>query len=164
MRIFKLFVPVLLAVIAVSLLFSGYQVRRERRIQEREISRRAKLLADSLAESVAPLLGSHQELQRLVERLGNREGLEGIVVYDRHGRTLAMSPGLTQWLPSPPAIVQRAIEKGAGTGEFVALDDRPLYIYALPLQRDDRELAGIWSSCRTPLTSNVRARTCGLTC
>ena len=36
----KLFVPVLLAVIAVSLLFSGYQVRRDRRIQERDLSRR----------------------------------------------------------------------------------------------------------------------------
>ncbi|MFZ3213282.1 MAG: hypothetical protein WA188_17400, partial [Terriglobales bacterium] len=78
----KLFVPVLLAVIAVSLLFSGYQVRRERRIQERDLSRRASLLADSLEESVTPLLGSRQQLQRLVERFGSRESLAGIAVYD----------------------------------------------------------------------------------
>ena len=58
----KLFVPVLLAVIAVSLLFSSYQVRRDRRIQERDLSRRAELLADSLEESVTPLLGSRQRI------------------------------------------------------------------------------------------------------
>ena len=77
---FRLFVPVLLAVIAVSLLFSGYQVRRDRRIQERDLSRRAELLADSLDESVTPLLDSRPELQRLVERFGNRERLAGIGV------------------------------------------------------------------------------------
>jgi trehalose 6-phosphate synthase len=141
MRIFKLFVPVLLAVIAVSLLFSGYQVRRDRRIQERELSRRAKLLADSLDDSVTSLLDSHRELQRLVERLVNREGLEGIAVYEPHGHVLAVSSGFTQRLPSPPTIVQRAVEKGAGTGEFVTLDDRPVYIYAMPLTRD-QEVAG----------------------
>ena len=56
MRILKLFIPVLLAVIVVSLLFSGYQVRRDRRIQERDLSRRARMVADSLDESVTPLL------------------------------------------------------------------------------------------------------------
>jgi trehalose 6-phosphate synthase len=142
MRLFKLFVPVLLAVIVVSLLFSGYQVRRDRRIQERELSLRAKLLADTLDDSVTPLLDSHAQLQGLVERLGNHEGLEGIVVYDRHGHALAISSGLTQRLLSPPAIVQRASAKGAGTSEFVTLDDRPVYIYALPLQRGDQGLAG----------------------
>jgi len=141
MRVFKLFVPVLLAVIVVSLLFSGYQVRRDRRIQERELSRRAQLLADTLDESVAPLLGSPQQLQRLVGRLGNHDGLEGILVYDRQGHRLAMSAEPTQGLTSPPPIVQRALEKNAGIGGFTTLDERPVYIYAVPLQQD-QELAG----------------------
>ena len=141
MRVVKMFVPVLLAMIVVSLLFAGYQVRRDRRIQERELSRRAKLLADTLDESVTPLLGSPQQLQRLVDRLGNREGLQGIVVYDQHGHALAMSPGLTPRLTSPPAAAQRALEQGAGTGEFATLEESPVYIYALPLRRD-QELAG----------------------
>ena len=141
MRILKLFVPVLLAVIVVSLLFSGYQVRRDRRIQERDLSRRARMVADSLEESVTPLLDSRHELQRLVERLVNREGLQGLGVYDRNGRLLAMSSGFSQQLPSPPAAMLRAVESGAGIGEFVTLQNRAAYVYAEPLMRD-QELAG----------------------
>jgi len=137
----KLFVPVLLAVIAVSLLFSGYQVRRDRRIQERDLARRAELLADSLDESVTPLLGSRQELQRLVERFGNRERLAGIAVYDRHARSLAVSSGLAKRLTAPPTAVLLALQKEAGNDEFVTLDDSPAHIYAAPLERD-HELAG----------------------
>src|ERR1700739_2490973 len=99
----RLFVPVLLAVIAVSLLFASYQVRRDRRIQERDLSRRAVLLGDSLEESVTPVLGSHRELQRLVERFGNRERLAGIAVYDNAGHALAVSSGLAKRLASAPA-------------------------------------------------------------
>jgi trehalose 6-phosphate synthase len=137
----KLFVPVLLAVIAVSLLFSGYLVRRDRRIQERDLSRRTELLAESLDDSVTPLLGSRQELQRLVERWGNREHLAGIAVYDSHGRVLAMSSALAKRLVSPPATALQAIEKDAGAGGFVTLQDSPVYIYATPLERD-QEVAG----------------------
>ena len=137
----KLFVPVLLAVIAVSLLFSSYQVRRDRRIQERDLSRRAELLADSLEESVTPVLGSRQQLQRLVERFGSRESLAGIAVYDNRGHVLAVSSGLATRLASPPATVLRAIQKGAGTGGFVTLEGSPAYIYATPLERD-HEAAG----------------------
>jgi len=141
MRILKLFVPVLLAVIAVSLLFSGYLVRRDRRIQERDLSRRTELLAASLDESVTPLIGSRQELQRLVERWGNRKGLVGIAVYDSHGRALAVSSRLAKTLASPPVTVGRATENGAGAGEFATLEDSPVYIYATPLERD-QEVVG----------------------
>jgi len=137
----RLFVPVLLAVIAVSLLFSSYQVRRDRRIQERDVSRRAQLLADSLDESVIRVLGSRQELQRLVERFGNRERLAGIAVYDRRAHALAITSGLAKRLAEPPNAVSQAIQKEAGSDEFVTLDDGPAYIYAAPLERDN-ELAG----------------------
>ncbi len=137
----KLFVPVLLVVIAVSLLFSGYLVRRDRRIQERDLSRRTELLAESLDDSVTPLMGSRQELQRLVERWGNREHLAGIAVYDSHGRVLAMSSALAKRLVSPPVTALQAIEKDAGAGGFVTLQDSPVYIYATPLERD-QEVAG----------------------
>ncbi|HVP52525.1 MAG TPA: trehalose-6-phosphate synthase [Terriglobales bacterium] len=137
----RLFVPLLLAVIAVSLLFAGYQVRRDRKIQERDLSRRAELLADSLEESVTPVLGSPQELRRLVERFGNRERLAGIAVYNNRGHVIAVSSGLDKRLAGPPAAVLRAIQKGSGTGEFVSLGDNPVYIFATPLTRD-QEVVG----------------------
>ena len=137
----RLFVPVLLAVIAVSLLFSSYQVRRDRRIQERDLSRRAELLADSLDESVTPLLGSRQELQRLVDRLGNRERVTGIAIYDRRAHPLAVTSGLAKRLSAPPPAVLRALQKEAPSSEVVTLEDSPTYVYAIPLERD-KELAG----------------------
>ena len=143
MRIVKLFVPVLLAVIVVSLAFAVYQVRRDRRIQERDLSRRAELLADSLDETITPVLGSHQDLQRLVERFRNHQGLVGIAVYDKRGHALAVSSGLAKRLSGTPATVSRAIEQAAGTGEFVTLGDSPAYIYAMPLTRDQDVAGGL---------------------
>jgi hypothetical protein len=55
---FRLILPPLLAVTALSLFLSLYQVKRDRRIRERELSRPAELLADSLEENIAPALGS----------------------------------------------------------------------------------------------------------
>ena len=137
----RLFVPVLLAVIAVSLLFSSYQVRRDRRIQERDLSRRAELLADSLDETVTPLLGSRAELQRLVERLGNHERITGVAIYDRRAHTLAITSGLSKLLGAPPPAVLRALQKEAPSDENITLEDSPTYVYALPLERD-KELVG----------------------
>jgi alpha,alpha-trehalose-phosphate synthase [UDP-forming] len=138
----KLFVPVVLAVIAVSLLFSSYQVRRDRRIQERDIARHAELLADSLDESVTPLLNSRRELQRLVQRFGNRESLTGIAVYDRRGRSLAITSGIAKQLATLPAPASHALEKSAAEGEFVRAGDQPAFVYAWPLERN-QDLVGV---------------------
>jgi len=132
----KLVIPLLLAVIVVSLLFAGYHVRSDRRIQERDLSRRAELFADSLEENVTPVLGSPQKLRRLVDHFGNRERLAGIAVYDNRGQVIAVTSGLDKRLAGIPAAVLRAIQKGSGTGEFVSLRDGPVYIYAMPLMRD----------------------------
>src|SRR5919197_339205 len=139
----RLFVPVLLAVITVSLLFSGYQVRRDRRIQERDLSRGAELLAASLEESATAALGSPAELQRLVERFGNRERLTGIAIYDRGGRVLALSSTLTRRLETPPAAVLRAIDGAAAKSEFVALAGDPAHIYATALEHDKQVLGAL---------------------
>ncbi len=139
----RLIIPVLVAVTAVSLLFSVYHVRRDRRIQERELSRRAELLADSLEESVAPVLGFRSELQRLVERFSSREHLAGIAVYDSRGRVLAISSALGKRLVEPPASLLQAIKTDAGAGEFASLNDSKVHIYAVPVERGDEVVAGL---------------------
>jgi trehalose 6-phosphate synthase len=127
----------------VSLLFSGYQVRRDRRIQERELSRRAELLADSLDERVTPLLNAHQDLQRLVERFSNREHLAGIAVYDKAGHLLAISSGLAKRLAYSPAPVRRVIEKGAAQGDFLSLNDGPAHVHVTPLNIDGESVGAL---------------------
>jgi alpha,alpha-trehalose-phosphate synthase [UDP-forming] len=140
---FRLIVPALLAVTIVSLLFAGYQVRRDRRIQERELSRRAELLADSLEESVSPVLGSRAELQRLVERFGSHERIAGIAVYDNRARVLAISSALSRRLVSSPTSLMLALQHKTRVGEFASVDDAPAYIYSIPLLRRDEVVGGL---------------------
>ena len=41
----------------------------------------------------------NNELQSLVQRFGNREHLLGVVIYERQGTLVAMTPGLERWSP-----------------------------------------------------------------
>src|SRR2546425_12578291 len=79
----KVVVPLIVSVAFVSLLFAAYQVRTERRVLRNDLSRRAEILAESLQETIEPLFdrGADKNMQRLVERFGQREHLKGIAVY-----------------------------------------------------------------------------------
>ncbi|HKW61220.1 MAG TPA: trehalose-6-phosphate synthase [Candidatus Acidoferrum sp.] len=148
----KIVLPLIVSVGSVSLVFAGYQVRNERRILRNDLARRAEILADSLRESVERLLdrGQEKNLQRLVERYGEREHLKGMVIYDDSGNTLAMTPGLAPFLPLHATTATRATRGNAGVGEFLPPEETsapkesdavPVHVYALPLHRDD-EVAG----------------------
>src|SRR5213595_3219190 len=88
----KIVLPLIVSVASVSLVFSGYQVRNQRRILRNDLARRAEILADSLQESVERELGRGQErsLHRFVERYAKREHLKGIAIYDTAGHLLPL--------------------------------------------------------------------------
>ena len=148
----KIILPLIVSVAAVSLLFAGYQVRTEKRTLRNDLSRRAEILGESLQESVEPLLdrAPDRNLQRLVERFGQREHLKGVAVYNSAGASLALTPGLTAGFRSQPSVATRAAQEDAGVGEFLSADqivaasenwNVPVHIYALPLHRNG-EVAG----------------------
>ena len=143
----KIVLPLIVSVAAVSLLFAAYQVRTEKRSLRNELSRRAEIQGESLQESVEPLLehGPERNLQRLVERFGQREHLKGTAVYDASGATLAITTGLPPIFRSRPTAASRAAQEDAGVGEFLdgeqvaagnEIERVPVHIYALPLHRD----------------------------
>ena len=117
----KIVLPLIVSVASVSLLFAGYQVRNERRILRNDLARRAEILAESLQESVERVLdrGQEKNLQRLVERYGQREHLKGIAIYDEGGHTLAITPGLAPDLPLHPTAATKATHDDKGMGEFL---------------------------------------------
>jgi cell division protein FtsL len=53
---FRLIVSLVLAITLVSLLFTAYQVETENRSKRNELERRAQILAQSLRETIEPLL------------------------------------------------------------------------------------------------------------
>ena len=86
----KIVLPLIVSVAVVSMLFAAYQVRTERRNLRNDLSRRAEILAESLQETVEPLLdhGPNKNLQRIVARFGQREHLKGVAIYDINGTAI----------------------------------------------------------------------------
>ncbi|PYX55757.1 MAG: trehalose-6-phosphate synthase [Acidobacteria bacterium] len=124
----------------VSLAFSYYEVRSEKRGLTRDLERRAEVLAESLAGNIEPHLakGSQKELQRIVERFGNRQHLDGVAIYNQKGAPIAVTTGLAHRLPDQPVVVAQAVSKGQGGGQFVHLDHSYVHIYAWPLHQQDQ--------------------------
>jgi trehalose 6-phosphate synthase len=139
----KMVVPLIVSVAAGCLLFAAYQVHTQRRVLRNDLSLRAEVLADSLQASIEPSLerGSRREISRLIERVGQRENLQGVAVYDPDGNVLAATSGLSPALQSESAAAIRAPGHNVAYGEFVRMDNRPLHVYALPL-RSSGESAG----------------------
>jgi trehalose-6-phosphate synthase/uncharacterized membrane protein affecting hemolysin expression len=134
----KIVLPLIVSVVVVSLFFAAYQVRTEKRILRNDLARRAEILGESLQESVEPLMdrAPDKNLQRLVDRFGQREHLKGVVVYNAAGSVIASTPGLAQFFPSRPSASVHAAERDAGYGEFTRVNETPFHVYALPLHRN----------------------------
>jgi trehalose 6-phosphate synthase len=150
----KIVLPLIVSVASVSLFFAAYQVRTEKRNLRNDLSRRAEILAESLQESVEPLLererAPEKNLQRLVERFGQREHLKGVAIYNAWGAVLAITSGLGPEFKQRPAVAVRAAQSDAAAGEFLNMEETAgdnqanqvhLHICALRLHRNG-EAAG----------------------
>jgi len=134
-----LILSLMLAITLVALTFAHYQVRAEKRGLRVDLEKRAEILAESLEETVVPLLQkrSQKNLLRIVERFGNRERLAGVVVYDEHGVTLAVTSGLSGRLATRPDAISQAISQDSRRGEFLSLGQTYTHLYVLPLHQDE---------------------------
>ena len=135
---FRLICALVIVLTLVSLLFSYFQFRAERRGLRQELQKRAQVLADSLQESVVPVLEkrSRRTLQQLVERFGNREHLAGIAIYDQHEVPIAITSGLTKQFPNDSFTPSEIKAHGGTTSEFLWLRSSYLNVHAVPLNTD----------------------------
>ncbi|MBI3621835.1 MAG: trehalose-6-phosphate synthase [Nitrospirae bacterium] len=144
MRItFRLIFSLVVTVTVVVTLFAFFQVRQEKARLSEELERRAGILAESLQETVEPLLEkrSASNLQRIVDKFGNRERLSGVAVYDANAHALAITPSLATQLANPPDVVTESLAKDRGLGGFDSLNGKRMHFYALPLKQEG-QLAG----------------------
>ena len=133
---------ILFLVVGISLItcvIARYQAGEEVRGLRIDLERRAEVLAESLQESIEPILdkGSLSQLERIVERFGNREQLAGVAVYDEQGQTLAISSNFkTRYNYTPPQnLFAQANAQSRVLGQFVKLENTPIHVYTLPLRR-----------------------------
>ena len=148
----KMVLPLIVSVAVVSGLFAWYQVRTERRILRSDLSRRAEILGEALQENAEPLMNdaTNKNLQKMVERFGEREHLKGVAVYDASGKPLAITPEIAAEFENWPDVAKNAAATDRELAEFVREkrtdqagneEDLALHILACPLHRD-AEVAG----------------------
>ncbi len=157
----RLIVSLILGVTLVSAGFSYYEVQGEKRALRNDMERRAEMLGESLVGNVERSWNTssdivrnngvnngsdnipNKELQRLVQRFGNREHLLGVVIYDRQGALVAMTPELTKTLTVSPTPVTQAITQGRDESSFTRLGSVPVHILALPIRHQDEVVGGL---------------------
>lgn len=135
----------LVSVIAIAAVgFSFWQAHQEESRLKNELERRANIIADSLRESIEPLLSknSPESLTRLVNKFSNRERLIGVSVHDFQGNRLAASLDLEPKLKASPKVLKtslREVERlNSEYGEFVNLEAGPIHIYSIPLSTNEK--------------------------
>src|ERR1700681_4935790 len=146
----RLIASLILGITLISSGFSYYEVLAEKRALRSDVERRAEMLGESLVGNVERSswnTGSgkvpNTELQRLVQRFGNREHMLGVVIYDRQGTLVAATPELAKTLTTTPPPVTQAITQGYGESSFLRLGGVPIHILALPIRRQDEVLGGL---------------------
>ena len=146
----RLIASLVLGITLISSGFSYYEVLGQKRALRSDLERRDEILGESLVDNVegswraiSGTTGSDKELESLVQRFGNREHLLGVVIYDRQGALVAMTPELAKMLTAIPAPVTQAMAQGRGESSFVRLGSVPVHILALPVRRQDEVLGGL---------------------
>ncbi|MGZ8474261.1 MAG: hypothetical protein ACXWWY_12300, partial [Candidatus Deferrimicrobiaceae bacterium] len=138
----RLVVSLVLVVGLVAIAFSFYQVRTERIRLTSELERRTILLAESIDESVTPLVlsDSSGKLNLLVQRFSNRERFQGIAVHDARGQILASTADLDPMIPGSIARVVHVLTEGQPAGEFLRIGNRRIYLYSFPLLQEEKPI------------------------
>ena len=138
MRITLRLIVALAVTVAGVAAFSAYFHVGRLRLQD-ELERRSRLLAESLQESVQPAIETDTlaNLQRLVEKFGNRERISGLAIYDAKGKTLAATEKPNPGLSSVPGLVADAQDRRVDVSTFESIGDKRVHVYVMPLLGKD---------------------------
>lgn len=130
----------LVAVIAlVAFGFSFWQAQQEELRLKGDLERRAGIIADSLKESVEPLLvvNDTESLDRLVNKFSNREKLLGVAIHDTQGNVISVSSELGPKLSEVLKLMQNQVyeveRSGTSYGEFSHFPNEQVHAYSVPL-------------------------------
>ena len=141
----RLIISLIVGITLVSSAFSYYEVVMEKRTLRADLEHRAELLSESLAGNAERMWnpGSQRDLQRLVQRFGNREHLLGIAVYDKKGALIAITPALRDMMTAIPSQLTQAMNDGHDESAFVRFDGQAAHILASPIRHDDEVVGGL---------------------
>ncbi|HZL98006.1 MAG TPA: hypothetical protein VFB91_04780, partial [Terriglobales bacterium] len=141
----RLVVSLVLVVGLVAFAFSFYQVQEEKIRLTSDLERRSIILAESLQESVSPLVASDssKRLNLLVQRFGNRERFQGIAVHDARGQLLASTADLEPQIHGSVPQVVHVLAEGHPTGSFLHAAKRRIYLHTSPLFLEEKSIGAL---------------------
>ena len=141
----RLIISLVFMAAMVAVVFSSYQVSTEKARLAVEMERRAIILAESLEESVIPLINSKSfvRLNRIVERFGNRERLQGVAIFDSRANSIALTPALAQQISKPLPQAVTAVVENRPVAELLRIGDREMYLYVLPLLHESQVIGAL---------------------
>ncbi len=141
----RLIVSLILGITLVSFGFSYYEVLAKKRSLRTDLEGRAEMLGESLVGNVERAWNneSKKDLQKVLQRFGNRESLLGVAVYNRQGGLVAISPALAKTLTVSPPAVSQAMNDGHQEGVYDRVGNLPIHILALPIRRQDEIVGGL---------------------
>jgi trehalose 6-phosphate synthase len=156
----RLVVSLVIMVAVVAFSFSLYQVNRDQQRLTADIERRSSILAESLQESVAPLIQSNStsRLTRIVNRFGNRERLKGIAIFDRQGNVITATSGLKIDANGPSAQAVNSVLENQSVGNFLTLNGEKTYVYITPVLGEDKGPVGALAMFNDTSYINVRLK------
>jgi trehalose 6-phosphate synthase len=139
----RLLAGIWIATLVVVAAFAVFQVHAERRRLGRDLEAQASLAGEGLREAIEPVLarGATARVERLLARF--QRPAQAVAVYDRFAGLVAATPNLAPASPTPVPEVTEALTTGGHARAVRDMGDRPVFVYATAIQRDDRTVGAI---------------------
>jgi trehalose-6-phosphate synthase len=123
--------------------FAFLQVHQERQRLTDDLRRRAALIGEAVREAAEPLVarGDRRGFDRVLRRYGRPD--RGIVLYDGFGSVIAATPEVASHLAPLTPLASDAVRDNAPHRKVRVVAGRDAFVYAAPLQRDDRPVGAV---------------------
>lgn len=144
-RILLFVLPILIIISAVFTVFGVIQVRFEKEKLLDDLQRKARSVAESMDLGVRYVLqnGDMKGASYLVEKFEARERLQGCAIYDREGKTVAITRRFRDWKYKEKPYLPEVIASGSARGEIEQYKHYSVYSFLLPVRDDSGGLLGV---------------------
>jgi trehalose 6-phosphate synthase len=140
----RLIIALIFGVTLVSLASSWYEVRATKDALRRDLEGKAEALGQSLAANAESSLqaGETARIDQMVQRSINRDHVLGIGVYDRYGKPLIETSGMTPLLLAAPKLMSDALAGNRTVSEFVRFGLKRTHMLVVPIRTPDNAVVG----------------------
>jgi trehalose 6-phosphate synthase len=123
--------------------FAYLEVKDERARLDRDLQRRAGLVADAVREATERLVarGSRTGFDKVLARFQRPD--RGLAIYDEFASAIAATADVKPHLGPLSPLVSDAIRKNEAMRQYQSLGGRTTWVHIVPLERDERPVGAV---------------------